>query len=155
MGEVLKRRLAQTRFESPHHEAFLNLLVAAAYLRGALEDLCAAHGITEGQYNVLRILRGRHPDGYARCEVARRMVERAPDVTRLIDRLEAQGLAERERSENDRRMSVTRITRRGLLLLDHMQPAISGLNESLSRRLSAKDARSLSRLCEAVYGNGH
>ena len=135
MGEALKRRLQQVRFESPHHEALLNLMVAAAYVRARFERVCAQHRVTEGQYNVLRILRGAHPDGYARCEIAERMVERAPDVTRLSDRLQKQNLVERTRGGADRRQSITRITRKGLQLLERMQPAISALNESLAERL--------------------
>src|SRR5262245_52925784 len=110
MGEALRRRLQQARFESPHHEALLNLMVAASYLRSRVEQVCAEHGISEGQYNVLRILRGIHPDGYARCDISGRMVDRAPDVTRLIDRLQKQSLVERARGGADRRQSMTRIT---------------------------------------------
>src|SRR5439155_19063024 len=69
MGDALRRRLQQTRFESPYHEAVLNLMVAASHVRAALERVCAEFHVTEGQYNVLRILRGAHPDGYSRCEI--------------------------------------------------------------------------------------
>jgi DNA-binding MarR family transcriptional regulator len=151
--EVLKRRLRQSRFESVHHEALLNLMVAAGHVRAVLDRVCAEHGITQPQYNVLRILRGAHPEGYPRCEVSPRMVVRAPDVTRLIDRLEAQGFVERARSGADRRLSITRITKKGLQLLDDMAPAIVDIHEQVSRRISAKDARELSRICELVYGD--
>src|SRR5438128_9340170 len=125
MGDTLKHRLRQDRFEGPFHEAVLNVMVAAAHLRAAVERVCEQHGITEGQYNVLRILRGAHPQGHSRCEIARRMVERSPDVTRLIDRLEKHELVERARDGSDRRLSITRITRKGLQLLERMQPAVS------------------------------
>jgi DNA-binding MarR family transcriptional regulator len=125
MGDALKRRLRQSRFESPHHEAMLNLIVAAAHVRAELDRVCGEHGITEGQYNVLRILRGALPDGYPRGEIAHRMLERAPDVTRLIDRLERSELVERTRSGEDLRLSITRITKPGLQLLERMQAAVS------------------------------
>ncbi len=151
MGEPLKRRLQQSRFESAQHEAVLNLMVAAAYVRARIERVCAEHGITEGQYNALRILRGVHPDGYPRCDIARRLIERAPDVTRLIDRLETQGLVERSRSGADRRLSITRITRKGLAVLERMQPAMSAVHRELIERMSDRDARELSRICERIY----
>lgn len=151
MGEPLKRRLKQSRFENPQHEAILNLLVAASHVRARLEQVCAAHGITEGQYNALRILRGAHPDGYPRCEIARRLIERAPDVTRLIDRLEKQGLVERARSGEDRRLSITLITRNGLQILERMEPAMSTVHHELIDRLPDRDARELSRICESIY----
>ena len=141
----------QPRFDRPVEEAVLNLLVAAASLHAQLERLCAGHDITQGQYNVLRILRGAHPEGYARCDIARRLIDRAPDVTRLIDRLERAGLVERVRSERDRRLSVTRITRKGLRLLEEMQPRLDALLGELAARLPARDARELSRICEGIY----
>src|SRR5258705_12427220 len=120
MGRVLKHRLKLGRDPGPGQEAILNLLVAAGHLRTRLDRICEAQEITTGQYNVLRILRGARREGFARCEIALRMVERAPDVTRLIDRLEAQGLVERDRSGGDRRRSVSKITDRGLRLLERI-----------------------------------
>ena len=100
MGEGLKRRIQQERFEDSLHEAVLNLLVAAGHVRERMDRVCAEHGITHGQYNVLRILRGAHPDGHPRGEIAARLIERAPDVTRLVDRLERHGYVERARSDD-------------------------------------------------------
>jgi DNA-binding MarR family transcriptional regulator len=151
MGEVLRNRLKQPRFESPIHEVVLNLLVAAGHVRERMDRVCARHDITHGQYNVLRILGGAHPGGYPRCEIARRMVERAPDVTRLIDRLERQGLVERGRSAEDRRLSVTRITTSGIELLDRMRPAIDAVHGEIGSRLSHRDGRELSRILEGLY----
>jgi len=153
MGEILKKRLRQSRFESPVHEAVLNLLVAAGHVRTLHDRALERHGLSGVQFNVLRILRGAHPHGYPRHEIACRLVERAPDVTRLIDRLEAQGLVERARAESDRRLSVTRITRRGLELLERVQPDMDAVGRALARRLGPKDARELSRLCEGLYAD--
>jgi DNA-binding MarR family transcriptional regulator len=150
VGEATKKRLHQTRFESDQHEATLALLLAASQLREALDTACQVHGVTRGQYNVLRILRGAHPDGYPRIDIARRMLERSPDVTRLIDRLERRGLIERGGSAEDRRLSIARITRRGLTLLERMQPDVSGVTVRLSLRLSAAESAELTRLCERV-----
>ncbi len=151
MGEVLRRRLKMTRTSGPAHEAVLNLLVAAGHMRQRFDRACEEHGVTTGQYNVLRILRGAHPDGYARCEIAVRMLERSPDVTRLIDRLEERGLVERDRSSEDRRRSVTRITEKGLKLLDRLQPDIDALDRYVEERLPTEDRRELSRILERLY----
>jgi DNA-binding MarR family transcriptional regulator len=152
MGEALKRRIKQeSAFESPAEEALLNLLVAADHMRDRIDKVCAAHGITRGQYNVLRILRGAHPKGHPRCEIAARMLEKAPDVTRLVDRLEEQDLVERDRSEDDRRLSLTRITDKGLKLLDTIAPAFEELAKYFSERISRRDCRELTRICEGLY----
>ena len=153
MGNVLKQRLQMSRTTGAGQEAVLNLMVAAGHLRERMDRVCDPHGITSGQYNVLRILRGARPDGYARCDIAERMIERAPDVTRLIDRLEARGLVERDRSSEDRRRTVTRITDKGLRLLERMQPEVDALHDHIERRLSPRDRKELSRILEQLYAN--
>src|SRR4029077_12285253 len=124
MGEALKRRIRQVRFENAQQEALLNLIVASNYIRELLERAVGQHGITLPQYNVLRILRGVYPDGHPRCDIASRMLDRAPDVTRIIDRLEEKRYVERDRAGKDRRHSIARITKEGLRLLDGMEPTI-------------------------------
>lgn len=152
MGEALKKRIAQEHFKNPQMEAMLNLLIASDHLRGKLDEVFEQFGISSGQYNVLRILKGAHPDGHSRCEIMRRLLERAPDVTRLVDRLEAQGLAERDKSESDRRLSITRITRKGLDLVSDLEPSRREVERYFSERVSRKDCRELSRICEGLYG---
>lgn len=149
MGEILKRRLRQARFDDERHEAVLAVLVAAADLRARFDRVCDAYDITAGQYNVLRILRG-NPGGYPRCEITARLIERAPDVTRLIDRLERQGLVERGRGTRDRRQSVTRITRRGVDLLERMAPAMAAAYRVIATRLDTRGARDLARLADTL-----
>jgi DNA-binding MarR family transcriptional regulator len=151
MGKAIQDRIRQARFESPAQEAMLNLLIAAGHIRERLDRVCLEFGITHGQYNVLRILKGAHPEGHPRCEIARRMLEKAPDVTRLIDRLEQQKYVERGRSEQDRRLSVTRITRKGLDLLEMMRPALEEVQNYFADRVSLSDRRALSRICEGLY----
>ena len=142
-----------SRVAGPAQEAILNLLVAAGHLRERMDHMCETHDLTLGQYNVLRILRGARSEGYARCDIARRMIERAPDVTRLIDRLEAQALVERDRSGEDRRRSVTKITDKGLRLLDRMQPEVEALEQYIEQRLPLRDRRELSRILERLYSD--
>jgi DNA-binding MarR family transcriptional regulator len=153
MGDVIRRRLRQTGFASPQEETMLGLLLATGHIRERFEQVCEAHGITGGQYNVLRILRGAGPGGHPRGEVAVRLIERAADVTRLIDRLERQGLVQRIRSDGDQRLSIARITRKGLDLLDRMDTGIQGIHEYIASRLTLRDCRELSRICERLYGD--
>ena len=151
MGTGLRRRIKQEHFTSAQQEALLNLSVAANYLRERSERVVEAFEITLPQYNVLRILRGVHPDGHPRGEIAQRMLDRAPDVTRIVDRLEAKKLVERDRGGNDRRQSITRITRDGLKLLDRMDDPMQKAFDEVAQHLAAHDCRELSRLCELIY----
>jgi DNA-binding MarR family transcriptional regulator len=143
----IREKLHQRQFENSAQEAILSLLFAAGNVRQALGEVCAAHGITHDQYNVLRILRGVHPNGHPRYEIAARLIERAPDVTRLLDRLERQGLIERTRSDEDRRLSLSRITADGLHLLDAMAPEILAVHERYAGNLTEVERQELVRLC--------
>ena len=141
----------QTRFEGPHHEALLALLLSNAAIEAMLDDAFAGTSITQPQYNVLRILNGVYPGAHSRGEIARRMVRRAPDLTRMLDRLVRMGLVERQKGEQDHRQSLARITSKGRSLLEEMHPKVVHVNQILSDRLTAAEARALADLLEKVY----
>ncbi|MGA2905042.1 MAG: MarR family transcriptional regulator [Candidatus Korobacteraceae bacterium] len=151
MTEILSRRLKQAQFASPAQEALLSVVVAANTLNEIMDRVCEEHRITRAQYNVLRILRGVHPDGHARCEIARRMLDRAPDITRLVDRLETRRLVKRFRGSPDQRQVVTCITAKGIKLLEAMRPGVDATTKSILSRLSDDDCRELSRLCALIF----
>ncbi len=150
MGEILKQRIKQDTFSSAYQEAYLGLIVAADTLQRNSEEVCERYGITSAQYNVLRILRGVHPDGHPRCDIIDRMIHTAPDVTRLIDRLVKAGLARRGKSEEDGRLSLTFITDKGLKLLTKMQPEIETAERELASRLTKQQAKELASICELL-----
>ncbi len=151
--EALSRRLQQSTFASPAQEALLSLLVAANTLNDVMDEVCGKYDITRPQYNVLRILRGAQPQGHARCEIARRMLDRAPDVTRLVDRLQTRGLVKRKRGNSDQRQAVTCITGKGLKLLETMQPEVETNVDGLVGRLTNEDCQELARLCALLFEN--
>lgn len=129
-------RPRRSRFRDPAEAAFAGMLVAAAHALQRLEEVCGEHGITHPQYDVLRILRRVHPDGHPRFEIANRLVARAPDVTRLLDRLHRQGLVARGWRPDNRRQSIARITREGLDLLDAVDPKVREVQSAALAPLS-------------------
>ena len=137
-------------FRNQSEAAFVGLLVAAEYAQQRLDEACSAHGITHVQYNVLRILRGAHPEGHPRFEIAGRLITRAPDVTRLLDRLERQGLVERGWAKENRRHSIARITKKGLDLLRQLDPQVAQVRTDVLGRLSDDQLRQLSRAFDAM-----
>lgn len=154
MGETLREQIKQTvPFEDATQEAMLNLFVAAAHVRRRVEAVCQDHGLQFSHHNVLRILRGVHPDGHPRCEIMDRMLDPSPDVTRLMDKLVDRGLVRRSRSEKDRRMTIHTITDKGLRLLDEIDPDIREVQEWFGARVSERDQKHLSRICEGIYGD--
>ena len=153
MGEILKKRLKQSRFESSEQEAILNILVASNHLKSKIDAVCLKYGITMSQFNVLRILNGKYPEGYPRCDIISRMIDPAPDVTRLIDRLIKQELVERFTSDEDRRLSLARITKKGIAVLKKIKPEIDSLNYMISDKLNKSERDQLSTLLEKVYAD--
>jgi DNA-binding MarR family transcriptional regulator len=151
MGEILKKRLKQEKFSSIEQEALLNLFIASNYLHSKLEVVCSEFNITLAQFNVLRILKGAHPDGYPRHEIIRRMVEPSPDVTRLIDRLIKEGLVERYSSKDDRRLSLARITKKGIYHLSKINPEVDKFILEYSSALNKTEKEMLSNICEKLY----
>lgn len=151
MGRILKERLKQERFNSPRVEAVLNLYLAANHMRKFSEQVCSDFGISHQQYNILRILRGAHPDGLRCADIRDRMLDRAPDITRRLDSLVEMGLVERERSDDDRRAVISKITKKGLDLLKRMDEPITGLEDILADRLTLKECKQLSDLLEKIY----
>ena len=146
----IRERLQQRRFRTLADEAVVSLMVAADALEQTAAPVWERHGVTADQYNVLRILRGVYPGGHPRNEVARRMIHRAPDVTRMLDRLVRQHLVARVRNPDDRRESVATITKTGLALLDRVDPDIYATQTAVTATLSERDLRQLVRLCDAL-----
>lgn len=140
----------RARSRSTAQQAMVRVMRVAGRVQQALAEVCDAYGITPDQYNVLRILRGARPEGHPRYEIAERLISRAPDVTRMLDRLERQGLIERVRSAEDRRLSLSRITDAGLDLLDQVDPEVLAVHEHFGAPLTVDELRELTRLCDAV-----
>lgn len=145
------QEIKQTRpFRSISQEAVVALLKTSDDLRRATEALLAPHGITLQQYNVLRILRGAGDDGLPTLEIAERMIEKAPGVTRLLDRLEAKKLVRRERCPEDRRQVTCRISDAALSLLARLDKVVNAEDDTLLHPLSQADQRELVRLLDRI-----
>lgn len=139
--EIRKRK----PFDLPEQEAYLNIIRTASFLDAEFDALFKAHGLSNAQYNVLRILRGesaRLPS----LAVAQRLVTRVPDITRLVDRLEQAGYVKRERSTDDRRVVFVSILAKGLALLATLDEPVRNLHRRQLEHMSKKDLLELSRL---------
>ena len=151
MGEILKKRLKQEKFDNIEHESILNILVASNFINTQVEKICSEYKITLSQFNVLRILNGKYPEGYPRCDIINRMINPSPDVTRLIDRLIKDGFVERFNSKEDRRLSLARITEKGRNLLNEVNPEIRKLQITLFKKFNKEEKKNISILLEKLY----
>lgn len=149
--DALQREIGQTRpFRSAHQEALVSLLRSADVVRSRLESWFEPHGLTFQQYNVLRILRGAKTTPLPTMEIASRMIERAPGITRLMDRLVQKGLVERVRCEEDRRRVLCSISAQGMKLLSSLDGAVDELDDQVLGQLREEQATVLIGILEVV-----
>jgi DNA-binding MarR family transcriptional regulator len=140
------------RFDSPQQETFLNLWRTYDRLRLLEDELFGRHDLTAQQYNTLRLLRAAHPKKVATLGLAGRLVSRAPDITRMIDKLSDRGLVERVRPADNRRVVNVGITEAGLALLDHLAPEVRDCHERQLGHLNPDEMRTLIDLLRKARG---
>jgi len=137
-------------FDQPEEEAGLNLLRTVDAIRAPTERLFAEHGLSDSQYNVLRILRGHGGDGIPCSEIGEQMISRMPDVTRLVDRLEQSKLVERARTASDRRVVLVKLTDPGRALLAKLDGPVRQLQVDMLGHLTRAELAELTRLLVKV-----
>jgi DNA-binding MarR family transcriptional regulator len=146
----LSELIKQESFASPAQKTLLNVMVSSSWVMSELSSMMATYDITPAQYNVLRILNGSHPEPLTCSAVGERLLDRTPDVTRLLNRLEGRALVERQRAAHDRRVVEVGITEEGRALLDRMASEVDAVQQRLTRHLSKDEQRQLSDLLEKL-----
>ena len=147
----LQRELnKQSPFTSPAQEAFLSLYRTSGLLAGEFHNIFKANKLSFSTYNVLRIVAGAGKDGRPSQSIADDMVVRVPDVTRLVDRLEKQGLVERRRCDRDRRVIYVRVTDAGRDLLNQLREDVDRLHVRQLEHMDETELRQLTRLLARV-----
>jgi DNA-binding MarR family transcriptional regulator len=137
---------------SRQQQAAVSILRTTAYLRRLGSRVFEQHGITSQQYNVLRILRGAGTEGLPTLDIAERMIEHTPGITRLLDRLEGKKLVRRERPSDDRRQVLCYATKAGLDLLSELDAPMKNQANAALRMLNDSELDELIRLLERVRG---
>ena len=142
---------AATRLERRRrNEGVLAIIRTADVTRRHFARVFEPHGLTPQQYNVLRILRGARPEALPTMEIAGRMMEQTPGITRLLDRLDEKGLITRERCAEDRRQVLCTISPQGLDLLDELAMGVAEADDAVVARLAPADLDQLIRLLHEV-----
>lgn len=134
------------RFDSLEQEVFLNLWRTYDRLKLIEDELFAQEGISAQQYNTLRVLHSIHPHSMQTLELGRRLISRAPDITRLIDRLAERGLLERERKSENRRVVEVRIVSAGIELLERIHESVQACHLRQLGHMSDASLNQLARL---------
>jgi DNA-binding MarR family transcriptional regulator len=147
----IEEEIKQSKFKSPQQKAVLNLLYTANYLQNKQRELFEPFGITGQQYNILRILRGQHPNSASAVEIKSRMLDKNSDVSRLLDRLIAKSLVKKSQCPNDKRATDIIITETGLSLLKELDSAIHNMEKKILQ-LSTEESNQLSELLDRSRG---
>lgn len=141
----------RSKFESEQQKAMLNTMFTANWLRSKAVERFRSFGLSPEQYNILRILRGGK--GKMKMhDVRDRMIDRAPNTTRLTDKLVIKDLVHRERCESDRRVVFVNITKSGLALLEEIDLAMKAEARSDQEKLSHKEASMLNGILDKWRG---
>jgi DNA-binding MarR family transcriptional regulator len=148
----LEEEIKQEKFESVYQKAVINVVFTSNWLQHQLNLVLKPFFITSQQYNVLRILKGKHPSCCNVGYIKQVMLDKTPDVTRLIDRLEQKGLAHRSTNSKNRRLMDVRITDEGVALLNQIKPMMNSLFNDYRNNLTETEAETLSSLLDKLRG---
>jgi DNA-binding MarR family transcriptional regulator len=147
VARTIQAEIKQTKpFGTPEEEAAVSLARTASLLEWRGTEMLKPYGIPPTQYNALRILRGAGKLGLACSEIGERMINRDPDVTRLLDRLERRGLVERSRERKDRRVITARITSAGLELLSTLDGPVEEFHKKVLGHMRGHGLETLIKL---------
>lgn len=141
---VVRRRSAH--FDSLEQEVYLNVWRTYDRLRAVEDELFTTFDLSAQQYNVLRLLKAAHPEPLPTLTLAERLVSRAPDITRMLDKLEERKLLTRERPAENRRLVQVGITPAGLRLLEEIRVPLEACHARQLGHLSAAQLRDLAAL---------
>jgi DNA-binding MarR family transcriptional regulator len=134
------------RFDCPEQEVYLNLWRTYDRLRAFEDMLFAEHSLSAQQYNAMRLLRSRYPGAMPTLALGQRLISRAPDMTRMLDKLERRGLIRRERRTENRRVVDVFITQAGLDLLADLAGAVQECHRRQLGHLAEEDLEALTEL---------
>ncbi|MDW8018763.1 MAG: MarR family transcriptional regulator [Chloroherpetonaceae bacterium] len=147
----LEDEIKQKTFRCPYQKLQVNLVYTFHWLIPKIQAKLKGSGITMQQYNLLRILRGQYPNPSSLTLLKERMLDKESDVSRLVSRLVAKGLVVRKECQADRRKLDLLITKKGLALLEKLDPKIDDA-ESLFKTITPQEATALNDLLDKLRG---
>lgn len=145
----LQEALKTDRFRDEQHKATLNVLYTAYWFKSHLSVVFKEYSITEEQFNVMRILKGKHPEQMCVRDIASRMLEKNSNVPRIVDRLVAKDLAKRENSREDKRETLISLTAKGIAQLEKVSKEVEKKSNEIIN-LSSEEADQLHNLLEKL-----
>ncbi|MCP4725749.1 MAG: MarR family transcriptional regulator [bacterium] len=146
----LEKEIMVINFRNEYHKAVVNLKYTGNWISMKTSSILKPYGISNQQYNVLRILRGMHPEPATVNLLIERMLDKSSNASRIVDKLVSKGLADRVTSANDRRAVDVFITKKGLGILKSLDSDIINVEEGVSKNLNTKETNELNRLLDKL-----
>ena len=148
----IAEEIKQEKFSSQYSKAVINVIYTSSWLNQKHLDLFKKHGLTTPQFNILRILRGQHPNPSTVNLLIDRMLDKSSNASRIIDKLEQKGLVTRRQCKDDRRAVDVFISENGLTLLTNLDAELNAF-ENDTRNLTEAEAESLNSLLDKLRGS--
>lgn len=141
--------LKTTRFNDEKHKAGLNILYTAYWMKSNFSTVLKETGISSEQFNVMRILKGKHPEQMCVKDIASRMIEKNSNVPRIVDKLVLKKLVKRSTSKQDKRETIMALTEKGLQTLDKANKIMDEISANIIG-ISNEEAKLLNELIEKM-----
>jgi DNA-binding MarR family transcriptional regulator len=142
----------QSKFRNEYQKAGINLIYTYGWLMERTKELFATEDITPQQFNILRILRGSHPQPLSTLQIRERMLDKMSDTSRIVDRLIAKGLVKKGICKADRRLVDVMISDKGKKMLERLDKRQNEL-DNIVGNLTVKEAETLSGLLDKIRGS--
>ena len=147
---ILEEVIKTKPIKDPYYRAYLNIVYTGNWIVNRFNQVLKPFDLSEPQYNVLRILRGQHGESMSLFEIQDRMIQKMSNVSRLIDKLLDKGFVVRtECLENRRRVDI-KITKKGLDMLDELEPTIALVFDSMNNNLKKEEAKLLGEMLDTL-----
>ena len=149
----IDKDIHQNKFLNEHQRATVNILFTYGWMMERIKEFLKPVDITPQQFNILRILRGSHPQPLSTLQIRERMLDKMSDTSRIVDRLILKGWANKAASRKDRRLVDIVISPKGIKLLEKLDARQEELDGILGN-ISVKDAATLSKILDKIRNAG-
>jgi MarR family transcriptional regulator, 2-MHQ and catechol-resistance regulon repressor len=145
----IDKDIHQIKFRNQRQKAMINILFTYGWTIEKIKRYLAKEDITHQQYNILRILRGSHPEPLSTLQIRERMLDRMSDTSRIVDRMVLKGLVRKTPSPKDKRLVDVILTEKGQKLVQKMD-AETDRFDAIMKSLTESEAEMLSNLLDKL-----
>ena len=145
----IEDQIQQRAFSNEWHKLRVNLMYTSNWLRGELTQFLKPFGVTQQQFNILRILHGQYPGTLSTQQLRDQLIDRMSDTSRLVDRLQQKGLACKDECSKDKRLVDITITKKGLELLCQIDERMTELDDTM-QSINEQEAKVLNKLLDRL-----